>query len=52
MVFLMLLSENFNNLFKPDRVIYPVRLKSILKVFGKGYGGEPFYRKVSPDKYI
>jgi hypothetical protein len=22
------------------------------KVFGRGYGGEPFLRKVSPDNYI
>jgi len=24
----------------------------VLKVFGRGFGGEPFLRKVSPDKYI
>ena len=28
----------------------PVREKLVLKVFGKGFGGEPFLRKVSPDK--
>ena len=25
-------------------------LKFVLKVFGRGLGGEPFLRKVSPDK--
>ena len=28
----------------------PVRKKFRSKVFGKGFGGEPFLRKVSPDK--
>ena len=26
--------------------------KILLKVFGKGFGEEPFLRKVFPDKYI
>jgi len=30
----------------------PLRGKILLKVFGRGFGGEPFLRKVSPDKYI
>ena len=33
--------------FKKER---PIWAKLILKVFGRGYGGEPFLRKVSPDK--
>ncbi len=28
---------------------YPIGAKFGLKVFGKGFGGEPFFRKVSPD---
>ena len=32
--------------------MHPNGLKFVLKVFGRGYGGEPFLRKVSPDKYI
>ena len=28
---------------------YPIGAKFGLKVFGKGLGGEPFFRKVSPD---
>jgi len=31
--------------------MHPIRLKFVLKVFGRGFGGEPFLRKVSPDKY-
>jgi len=27
-------------------------LKFVLKVFGREFGGEPFLRKVSPDKPI
>jgi len=34
------------------RYTYPIGLKFVLKVFGRGFGGEPFLRKVSPDKYI
>jgi len=30
----------------------PLRGKILLKVFGRGYGGEPFLRKVSPDKCV
>jgi len=30
----------------------PLWGKILLKVFGKGVGGEPFLRKVSPDKYV
>ncbi len=30
----------------------PIRDKILLKVFGKGFGEEPFLRKVFPDKYI
>ncbi|MBQ8297548.1 MAG: hypothetical protein IJX77_07195, partial [Ruminococcus sp.] len=29
--------------------VYPMGLKFRLKVFGRGFGGEPFFRKVSPD---
>ena len=32
--------------------MHPMGLKFVLKVFGRGFGGEPFLRKVSPDKYI
>ena len=32
--------------------MHPNGLKFVLKVFGRGFGGEPFLRKVSPDKYI
>ena len=32
--------------------MHPIGLKFVLKVFGRGFGGEPFLRKVSPDKYI
>jgi len=50
--------------FQPDRVriqmnmefkifwTHPIGLKFVLKVFGRGGGGEPFLRKVSPDKYV
>ena len=31
---------------------HPMGLKFVLKVFGRGFGGEPFLRKVSPDKYV
>ena len=31
--------------------MHPMGLKFVLKVFGRGVGGEPFLRKVSPDKY-
>ncbi len=30
---------------------YPMGLEFILKVFGRGFGRKPFFRKVSPDKY-
>ncbi|MGB4091225.1 MAG: hypothetical protein WBK46_04690, partial [Ruminococcus flavefaciens] len=30
----------------------PLRGKILLKVFGRGFGGEPFLRKVSPDKFV
>jgi len=30
----------------------PIWGKILLKVFGKGFGEEPFLRKVFPDKYI
>ena len=32
--------------------MHPIGLKFVLKVFGRGLGGEPFLRKVSPDKYV
>ena len=32
--------------------MHSMGLKFVLKVFGRGVGGEPFLRKVSPDKYI
>ncbi len=30
----------------------PCQAEISIKVFGKGFGGEPFLRKVSPDNYI
>ena len=58
--FLKLLSLNF----APDRAL-SIQSKNLkftwsalsgakfqFKVFGRGYGGEPFLRKVSPDNYI
>ena len=56
--------KTFSMKFQPDRahtirikkfkyfLVCPVWLKFVLKVFGRGFGGEPFLRKVSPDKYI
>jgi hypothetical protein len=56
------LPKTFSFKFFPDRALLkyykpcnsfgerPVREKFGLKVFGKGFGGEPFLRKVSPDK--
>ncbi len=29
--------------------LHPMGLKFVSKVFGRGFGGEPFLRKVSPD---
>ncbi len=56
--------KTFSMKFQPHRVrpkkfehrvhltTHPMGLKFVLKVFGRGFGGEPFLRKVSPDKYI
>ena len=56
--------KTFSMKFQPHRVhpyfyehhvhldMHPMGLKFVLKVFGRGYGGEPFLRKVSPDKYM
>jgi hypothetical protein len=52
---------SFKFLSTIGRIPYKVKIQSLLgapyggpkfglKVFGKGFGGEPFLRKVSPDK--
>ncbi len=44
-------SENFQYKIKTNR-INPIGINFILKVFGRGFGRKPFFRKVSPDKYL
>jgi len=58
------LPKTFSINFAPDRALpelllfftfiveRPIRGKILLKVFGKGFGEEPFLRKVFPDKCI